>query len=186
MTRPARTASRILASRSLRPLGGATLLGVAALAAGCKYGLKPDTSSFGTPGYSTGPAPATCPTAGRAAMLAIDQHDVTIEQGNSTQAPINRVDLTGTVSGLPAGDSIYVLMIPKDTNCSLISVTPAAVGTGTFTATVDMGTNLNFRLVAVATAAARTDLNCDATNDCIQAGTAAPDGISNTILVVLQ
>lgn len=173
-----------LASRLPRALLVVAAVTGLAMLAGCNTGLKLDSSTVNTPGMGLGSAPETCTASANRAKLAFDATATRVAIGRPGQVPENVVDIVGTVTGLSPSESIYLLLADGTVDCPIYSITPATVTGGTFTATIDLQDYTSLRVFAIATAAAQSEIACTASN-CIQAGTEAPAGVGEALVINL-
>ena len=173
------------------------LLALAALAAlpACT-GLDSDSDELPSPAIFAATPAAACGTPG-AASIVLDPIGVHVTENGPIEVPSGpgRVDVSGVVTGLPAGQSIYGVVVDDDLDCPLTSWSEitAVAADGSFTMTLGITTPTGrlverFRVLALAGPAGATAA-CGASGDCVelQAGGASTpaSGISNAIGVRL-
>ena len=154
--------------RRLLPIRFLSVLaaGAALTLLGCDGGLEFDNASLPAPSIAIGPAPAACSSAGAGTIL-FEIEDIRVSENFPGSVPANRLDVSGTVSGLGMGDSVEILLFPAGATCPLIGLATATHDGTTFTARVDYGDILFFRAVLVAHAGGLDDIECSGENDCL-------------------
>jgi hypothetical protein len=154
---------------------------------GCTGGLDPSIEELRPPAIVPMAPIETCVAPGTAAVLVLSTTGTKVTLDEPTTIPINRIDVVGQVTGLPAGESVLVALVPDDTDCPVSSITVAAVGAGgDFTARLDVGMLRRFRVVAFASAATTGMIRCLSATDCLETTGPAISGISDALLVRIE
>ena len=127
-----------MTDRRLRAPLIATLCAAATFAlVGCGDGLDLDAGSLPGPLLQLDMSTRTCAAAGSGSIL-FDLGGTSVAQEVRSDRPVNRVTIEGTLSGVPDGDGLFLVLLPDSVNCPLVSVTPIEVTDGSFTAVGDI------------------------------------------------
>jgi hypothetical protein len=161
-----------------------------ALLPGCE-GLEND-DELTEPSIFQAEEPATCGTAGTTPIELTLLDTQVVESQSAADADWSllgphRVIVSGFVTGLPAGHSIYGLVLDDDVDCPVTFTREQAVvgADGSFTLTLRISTPTNllierFRVIAVSGPAGGA-AGCSAAGDCIEISGAPVGGLSNAI-----
>jgi hypothetical protein len=152
---------------------------------GCDGGLDFDNESLQAPSIAFGPSPASCSGVGTG-TISIAIQDITVTQNFPGNAPQNRVDIAGTVSGLGMDDALEVLVLPAHSDCPIQSSATATSDGSTFSAIVDFGSLVSFRVVLVAHPGTLADIECSADSNCLSSLAGGFSAMSEAIGVELQ
>lgn len=166
-----------------RPLTFLLTLAAAAVLTGCSTDIELSTANLPTPALALVAAPATCAGATGSAVIVLDDTSARLTLDGPAQAPVNRLVVGGTVTGLGVDEAVLVGIVPPDASCPITSIATATVDAeGGFTATVNILTLAEFRAVALVTDADPAEISC--TGDCIDLGAGTLAAISEGLLVV--
>lgn len=151
---------------------------------GCGGGLDFDNDSFPAPFVGLAESPATCQSAGSGQIL-FDLADVRVSENFRPTDPANRVDVSGTVSGIGDMDQLALIVYPAGALCPILSATAATVDGSNFTARGDFGDRDEFRFVLVAHSGVLDDLDCDDASGCFLTAAGSFTAVSHAIEVRL-
>lgn len=152
---------------------------------GCDGGLDFDNASLPDPSIAIGPPPVTCSTAG-SGTIGFEIQDITVTENFPGATPQNRMDVTGTVSGLAMGDELLILLLPYSSDCPLQAVATATTDGTTFSARIDFGEGVAFRAVLVSHSGLPEDITCTSESACLATAAGSFSAVSDSIEVLLQ
>jgi hypothetical protein len=164
--------------RALAPFASAAL--TLALVA-CSGGVSDDVPF---PRIVVGSEADACGSSSNAVQIDLSDVGTRLVENSPAVPPATRLQVVGTVTGLPATDSLWLAVLPLSGTCPYDNSAGATVAAdGSFTAILDIATYTRFRVVALS-AATPVIPSCDTAQDCIQV--TGLSGLSNTLEIRLQ